>query len=115
MGQTTRVQVLARDVGLSVAPLAGSSVGNQWPVTVEALGDDRHPGLLLARVRLGHGPRDDAAPPSSAPRLLARLTRRSADTLGLAVGQPVWAQVKTVALMESPRTGRPSPAHLNQS
>jgi ABC-type molybdate transport system ATPase subunit len=31
---------------------------------------------------------------------VARLTRRSAHTLGLAPGMAVWAQVKTVALME---------------
>jgi molybdate transport system ATP-binding protein len=32
--------------------------------------------------------------------VLARLTRRSAHALGLQAGVPVWAQVKTVALME---------------
>ncbi|MDZ4057119.1 MAG: TOBE domain-containing protein, partial [Polynucleobacter sp.] len=31
--------------------------------------------------------------------LLARLTRRSADALGLAPGQAVWAQIKAVALI----------------
>ena len=36
---------------------------------------------------------------SGAP-VVARLTRRSAHALELAVGLPVWAQVKTVALME---------------
>jgi molybdate transport system ATP-binding protein len=32
--------------------------------------------------------------------VVARLTRRSAHALKLAPGVPVWAQVKTVALME---------------
>jgi molybdate transport system ATP-binding protein len=31
---------------------------------------------------------------------VARLTRRSAHALGLTPGMAVWAQVKTVALME---------------
>ncbi|MBK7612995.1 MAG: molybdenum ABC transporter ATP-binding protein [Burkholderiales bacterium] len=96
LGAPARVQVLARDVGLSLALQTDSSVGNQWPITVEAMGDDSHPGLVLARVRLGHD--GDESP--ARPRLLARLTRRSADALQLVVGQRAWAQVKTVALME---------------
>jgi molybdate transport system ATP-binding protein len=97
LGRRVRVSVQARDVGLSLAPLVGSSVGNQWPVTVLELGADSHPGLLLVQVRLGHG----AAPDS--PMLLARLTRRSAHGLGLAPGLQLWAQVKTVALLEPGR------------
>lgn len=98
LGSTVRVSVQARDVGLSLAPLVGSSVGNQWPVTVRELGEDSHPGLVLAQVQLGHG---EAA--LGSPLLLARLTRRSAHGLGLAPGMPLWAQVKTVALLEPGR------------
>ncbi len=97
LDSAVRVSVMARDVGLSLAPLVGSSVGNQWPVTVRALGEDSHPGLVLVQVQLGHG----AAPDS--PLLLARLTRRSAWGLGLAPGVQLWAQVKTVALLEPGR------------
>jgi molybdate transport system ATP-binding protein len=79
--------VLARDVSLALSALPGSSIGNQWPATVEALADDAHPALVLVRVRIGALP------------LLARLTRRSAHALALQPGQPVWAQVKTVALL----------------
>nr|WP_255422826.1 TOBE domain-containing protein [Undibacterium sp. FT79W] len=32
--------------------------------------------------------------------LLSRLTRRAAALLGIASGQPVWVQVKSVALIE---------------
>ena len=56
--------------------------------TIEAIADDEHPALALVRVRVGGA------------AVVARLTRRSAHTLELAVGMPVWAQVKTVALME---------------
>ncbi|MNF59945.1 TOBE domain protein [compost metagenome] len=31
--------------------------------------------------------------------LLARITRRSADQLGIAAGQRLWAQIKAVALL----------------
>jgi molybdate transport system ATP-binding protein len=87
-GRPVRVRVLARDVSVTRAPQTGTSIGNQLRGVVEALGDDEHPGLVLVRVRVGHV------------ALLARLTRRSAHALGLAPGLPVWAQVKTVALME---------------
>jgi molybdate transport system ATP-binding protein len=86
-GSAVRVRVLARDVSLALAAQPGSSIGNQLPATVEALADDEHPALTLVRVRVGALP------------LVARLTRRSAHALALQPGQPVWAQVKTVALM----------------
>ena len=86
-GSTLRVRVLARDVSLAVTSQSGSSIGNQLPAVVEAIADDEHPALALVRVRLGTLP------------LVARLTRRSVHALALQPGQPVWAQVKTVALL----------------
>jgi len=92
VGQRVRLRVLARDVSLARAPQIGTSIGNQLPATVEAIveahADGEHPSLALVRVRVGTVP------------LVARLTRRSAHALELAPGQAVWAQVKTVALME---------------
>jgi molybdate transport system ATP-binding protein len=103
LGSAVRVSVQARDVGLSLAPLVGSSVGNQWPVTVRELGEDSHPGLLLVQVQLGHTGHTGHGEASDSPLLLARLTRRSAFGLGLAPGVQLWAQVKTVALLEAGR------------
>jgi molybdate transport system ATP-binding protein len=91
VGRRVRLRVLARDVSLTRTPQTGTSIGNQLHGTVEAIADDEHPALALVRVRVGTG----AAVP-----VVARLTRRSAHALELAVGMPVWAQVKTVALME---------------
>ena len=88
VGRRVRLRVLARDVSLAHTPPAGTSIGNQLRGTVEAIADDDHPALALVRVRVGAAP------------IVARLTKRSAHALALAVGQPVWAQVKTVALME---------------
>ncbi|MBL8346915.1 MAG: molybdenum ABC transporter ATP-binding protein [Rubrivivax sp.] len=88
VGRAVRVRLLARDVSLARAPLTGTSIGNQLRGTVEAIADDEHPALALVRVRVGGSP------------VVARLTRRSAHALELAPGLPVWAQVKTVALME---------------
>jgi molybdate transport system ATP-binding protein len=83
-----RLRVLARDVSLTRTPQTGTSIGNQLRGSIEAIADDEHPALALVRVRVGSA------------AVVARLTRRSAHSLELAVGMPVWAQVKTVALME---------------
>jgi molybdate transport system ATP-binding protein len=88
IGRAVRVRLLARDVSLARAPQTGTSIGNQLHGTVEQIADDEHPSLALVRVRVGTSP------------VVARLTRRSAHALELAPGVPVWAQVKTVALME---------------
>jgi len=88
IGRRVRVRVLARDVSLTRTPQSGTSIGNQLHGTIEAIADDEHPALALVRVRVGGMP------------VVARLTRRSAFALELAVGLPVWTQVKTVALME---------------
>lgn len=88
VGRPLRVRLLARDISLAHTRLEGSSIGNQIAARVESIADDEHPSLALVRVRVGASP------------LVARLTRRSAHALQLAPGQPVWAQVKTVALLE---------------
>ena len=53
-----------------------------------AMQADEHPGLMLVRVRVGES------------ILIARLTTRSAHELGIHPGQPIWLQVKSVALVE---------------
>lgn len=88
IGRRVRVRVLARDVSLALEHVDHTSIQNLLPATVEAIGEDNHPALALVRVRVGES------------ILLARLTRRSAAALGLAEGCAVWAQVKSVALME---------------
>ena len=76
------------DVSLAEQP-GTSSIQNQLRGVVEAVGDDEHPALALVQVRVG------------AALLLARLTRRSAEQLGVAPGQRLWVQVKSVALLET--------------
>ena len=87
-GRALRVRLLARDLSLARQPLQGSSIGNQLQGVVESIAGDEHPGLALVRVRIGASP------------VVARLTRRSVHALQLVPGEPVWVQVKTVALME---------------
>lgn len=88
VGHQVRVHILARDVSVATRPQTDSSIQNQLQGVVDAMAADTHPGVMLVRVRVG------------ASALIARLTKRSAETLGISVGQPVWLQVKSVALME---------------
>jgi len=87
IGHAVRVRILARDVSIALAPVAGVSIQNCLPATVEQMADDYHPALSLLRLRIGTSP------------LLARLTRRSASALELESGKPVWVQIKAVALI----------------
>ncbi|MFO1337084.1 MAG: molybdenum ABC transporter ATP-binding protein [Burkholderiaceae bacterium] len=100
VGRRVRVRVLARDVSLARAPQPGTSIGNQLPGVVEAIADDEHPALALVRVRVGGGGGEGAGEGDASVPIVARLSRRSAHLLALAPGLPVWAQVKTVALLE---------------
>ena len=88
VGKRVRVRLLARDVSLALDEPGMSSIQNCLDGCVESVAADDHPGLLLVRVQVG------------ASLLVARLTRRSADQLGIVPGLPVKVQVKSVALME---------------
>ena len=88
VGSPVRVRVLARDVSLAREQPGISSIQNILPAIIDAIAPDDHPGLLLVRVAIGNS------------RLIARLTRRSANQLGIAIGMAVHVQVKSVALME---------------
>ncbi|MEW6678558.1 MAG: molybdenum ABC transporter ATP-binding protein [Pseudomonadota bacterium] len=87
LGQRVRVRILARDVSLASTRHDGTSILNILPGVVEAMVEDGHPALVLARLNVGGAP------------ILARLTRRSAQNLGLSPGRLVYAQIKAVALV----------------
>ena len=87
IGQAVRVRVLARDVSLALAPPEASSIQNVLPCTVRAIAPGGHTSQAL--VQLACGPT----------LLLARVTTRAVDALALAPGAPVWAQVKSAALV----------------
>jgi molybdate transport system ATP-binding protein len=89
VGHAVRARVLARDVSVARQPPAATSVLNVLPVRLEALHVDGHTVVLSLRTGAGQG----------AVRLLARITRRSADALALRPGDALHAQVKGVALM----------------
>ena len=84
--QPVRLQVLARDVSLTLSHQGQTSILNIFPATVEALAE-AGPAHVTVRLLLGNVP------------LLSRITRKSAEELGLAPGTKVFAQIKSVALM----------------
>lgn len=87
-GQTVRLRVLARDVSLTLHAATDTSIQNHLPCVVEAITPEAHPSQTLLRLRCG-----DTV-------LLARVTARGVHELGLQVGMPAWAQVKSVALVK---------------
>ncbi len=88
VGQAVRLRVLARDVSLAVHEPQGSSILNHLPCTIEACATDAHPSQVLVRAAVG------------STHLLARITARSFQALGLSPGRDAWLQVKSVALLQ---------------
>jgi molybdate transport system ATP-binding protein len=88
VGRAVRLRILARDVSISTAEPRQTSIQNQLSCQIETISADAHPSQSLVRLRCG-----DAI-------LLARVTQRAVETLGLRPAMPVWAQVKSVALIE---------------
>lgn len=87
-GRLLRIRIAAHDVILSRGRPEGLSALNILPGTVH-------------EVRPGDGPGAIVALDTAAGRVLARITRRSADALALAPGVAAYAIVKTVSVAPS--------------
>ncbi len=86
-GTAVRARVLARDVSIATQAPQGSSINNILNARIEEIRDEG-PDKVIVRLKVG-----------DVQMLLSRITRRSRDQLGLAVGSYVCAQVKSIALM----------------
>jgi len=86
-GSRLRCRIHARDVSLALEQPRASSIVNILPATVTAVVATDTPGHVLVQLRIGSTP------------LLARITERSQRELAITPGQPVWAQIKGVALL----------------
>jgi molybdate transport system ATP-binding protein len=86
-GAAVRLRVLARDVSVALQAPSGSSILNRVPATISALREDS-PGHAMLTLQAG------------STTLLARVSARSVRELGLQQGQPVIAQIKSVALLD---------------
>ena len=88
LGRAVRLRVLARDVSIAVEKPVATSIQNLLPCVVRAIAPDAHPSQVLLQLDC------------QGTVLLARITGRAANALGLAPGVPVWAQLKSVALVQ---------------
>jgi molybdate transport system ATP-binding protein len=100
VGTALRVRIRARDVTLAVTPPSGISALNVLSGTVERLVPIEE-GALEVQLRLG------------SERLLARVTRRSGEALGLAPRREVFAVIKTVAIDRRSLSPRGAAADLD--
>ena len=88
-GSMLRLRVAAGDVSLTLRPPGASTILNVLPARILSSRATEGPETIVV---LGLGSEGQGA------RLLARVTRRSWDAVGLAEGRDVYAQVKSVAL-----------------
>jgi len=86
VGSRHRLLVHARDVSLALDKAGDSSILNILPASVDTL-EEIDAFSVLVRLAIGDQ------------FLLARITRKSRDRLGLVAGATVWAQVKSLSLM----------------
>ena len=87
VGKAVRIRILARDVSLAISEPTNTSIQNQLRGSIQSMTPDKHPSQVMVVLKCG------------AEEVLARVTKRAVDELALQVGMPVWAQVKSVALV----------------
>jgi len=85
-GSEVRLHLAARDVSLTLGHQSGTSILNIFKAVVEQIIDDG-PSQVTVRLLAGNAP------------LLSRITRKSAVELKLEPGMSVYAQVKSVAVL----------------
>ena len=88
LGPVVLLRIPARDVSLATTPAKHVSILNRVDGVVDALREQG--GSVLVRVRCGEQ------------KLLSRVTRRSVDELGLAVGVRVQALIKSASVRAEP-------------
>jgi len=87
IGSPMRFRIQARDVSLATQKPERTSILNVFEARVVELADATVPGQVLAKLSVGGTP------------LIARISGRSRKDLRIEIGTPVWAQVKSVAVL----------------
>lgn len=91
LGDKVRVRVLARDVSVALKPLVDSSILNCLEAQIVEIKDDARNSIALVRLEISD--------PDGMQYIVARLSRKSISQLDLKIGQSIWAQIKSVAVM----------------
>ena len=87
LGTRLRLHIQARDVSLTLQPPTNTTILNVLPCTINARAAAQNPAQALLKLDV------------AGQALLARVTRKSCDQLGLVPGLKVYAQIKSVALV----------------
>jgi len=85
--QAVRIRILAKDVSLALNNHDDMSIVNRIEVNVAEVKSDQDKAMSLVRLTMGTD------------YLVAKLTQKSAHHLQLVPGMPVWAQIKSVAIV----------------
>ncbi len=85
-GTDVRLRISALDVSLTLVHQGGTSIQNIFPVTVSELIAETE-AQVMVKILLGDSP------------LLARVTRKSVEELGITPGKNLFAQIKGVAVL----------------
>lgn len=88
INRPVRVRVLARDVSIALDNHHDTSILNKIPVKVCEIFTTDEGTITIVRLNAGES------------YIIARLTAKSAHYLNLTPGMPVWAQIKSVALVQ---------------
>ena len=88
LGQSVHLRILARDVSLSLTQQTQSSILNHLQVRIDEIHQGEHAAVQELRLKIGNT------------FLLARITSHSVYSLNLSVGMSVWAQIKSVAIID---------------
>jgi molybdate transport system ATP-binding protein len=99
VGQRRRLRIRASDVSLALQAVAAMSILNRVPARIEAI-EPQDPAGVQANVILRLGADGEGA------RIVARITGKSREALGLEIGSPVFAQIKSVSLVASGAAAR---------
>ena len=90
-GDPVRLWVQARDISLSHSEAPDSSISNSLQCIVTDISYDPNPALMIVRLSIGAHTQQDT--------LITRITRQSGDQLALRTGTPIFAHIKTAALI----------------
>lgn len=90
-GESLRLRILARDVSISLSEDVRSSIVNRLPCRIREIADDADAAMASLSLQVGEA--------EQCSTLVARVSRRSVHELALQPGMPVWAQIKSVAIL----------------
>ncbi|MFM1815081.1 MAG: Molybdenum import ATP-binding protein ModC [Pseudomonadota bacterium] len=90
-GERCRLRIFASDVSIALAPPSATTILNCLNARIEAIEGTQDNPQVTVLLRLGKS--------ANGSPIAARITRKSLSTLGLEVGQSVYAQIKGVALV----------------